>query len=229
MQTNNHDINKKNLAVERGKRIKLARQIAGLTRKDMAAKYDINDNTIQSWEKGVNLLTEQKAQKLVTAFVEAGLSITTEWLLSGHDPILFGELFSTAEISTNKNQEFKDVIKIDKDFKILDEIKYFRSTNDNAIVATVTDDSLMPFFKIGDYIGGTYTPEEQLQSLVGHFCIIILENGSTLVKKIFKYCDNNQFIIGSVNPLTTIQEPINVYCNIKAAAKITRHWSLENK
>ena len=64
---------KKKTALERGKRIKLARHLANLTRKDMLELYGINPNTLNAWEKGTNCLTEESAQKLFEAFQAKGL------------------------------------------------------------------------------------------------------------------------------------------------------------
>ena len=92
----------------------------------------------------------------------------------------------------------------------------------------ITDDSLLPIFCIGDYVGGINVKNELIRDLVGEFCIIAAEDGQMFVKKIFNHQNDNMFMIGSINPLVNNQEPPYFICNIQSAAKISRHWRLGN-
>lgn len=212
---------KKKTALERGKRIKLARHLANLTRKDMLENYNINPNTLHAWEKGINCLTENNAQKLFEAFQAKGLAITKEWLLYGDDPR--SALSTAAQVDT---QAIADILSIRGDLKIFEEIDYFRQNNPHAISAMVADEALLPFFYSGDYVGGIPLFTKELQSLIGEFCIITSESSDVFIRKIFQHKEGNIFTIGGINPFAKLEGPDYFDCTIQSAAPITRHWHL---
>lgn len=223
-QENSLDSNKalkRKLALERGRRVKLARNLSNLTRKDMFQRYGINPNTIHAWEKGANCLTEKNACKLFEAFRQEGLSITKEWLLYGEDPS-----FGHGPTLDEKNQELQDILNIRRDLKIFNEVNYFRQNNANSISTMITDEALSPLFCRGDYVGGVYLSRQDLKMLVGEFCIILTEDKQILTRKIFNYQAEDIFIIGGINPFAKLNGPDCIPCRIQAAAQITRHWHL---
>jgi transcriptional regulator with XRE-family HTH domain len=210
---------KKKLALDRGKRVKLARTLTNLTRKELFEKYNINPNTIRSWEEGANLLTEPKAINLVKIFNQEGIAINLEWLLYGQD---LG--FCSKPSLDDKNQTLKDIVNIRGDLKIIDEINYFKHNNLNAISAMIPDESLFPVFCPGDFVGGIKVMGKNLNELVGTFCIIVTQDEQTIIKKIFAHKEQNFFLVGGVNPFTKTNDLHHFTCLITAAAKITRHW-----
>jgi transcriptional regulator with XRE-family HTH domain len=210
---------KKKLALERGKRVKLTRTLANLTRKELFEKYKVNRNTIRAWEEGSNLLTEPKAINLVRIFNQEGIDITIEWLLYGEDLNL-----TNKPKLDNKNQGLKDVINIRGDLKIFDEINYFKHNNLNSISSIVDDESLFPAFCAGDYVGGINSVGKRINELVGEFCIITTTEEKTFIKKIFNHREKNFFLIGGINPFHKSNELYCFTCEIRTAAKITRHW-----
>lgn len=212
---------KRKLAVERGRRVKLARNLSNLTRKDMLERYNINPNTIHAWERGINCLTEKNALKLFEVFRQEGLSITQEWLLYGEDPS-----FALTSKLDNKNQELQDILHIRRDLKIFDEIDYFRQNNINSISVMISDDALAPIFCVGDYVGGIRLSNKDLTALVGEFCIVFTEDEQILTRKIFSHQEKNTFMVGSINPFAKLNGPDCVSCDIRLAAQITRHWYL---
>jgi transcriptional regulator with XRE-family HTH domain len=207
------------LSLERGRRIKIARSLSGLTRKEMFERYNINPNTVRAWEKGANLLTDKKASTLVSIFNQEGINITTEWLLYGEDPG-----FVNKSGLTDKNQDLKDVLNIRGDLKILDEVNYFLDNNFNSISSMITDGSLFPFFCVGDYVGGIKVAGKNLMELVGAFSIITTDDERVVVKKIFTHKEKNIFLVGNINPYANLNEPDYFSCTIRSAAKITRQW-----
>ena len=212
---------KRKVALERGKRVKLARNLVNLTRKDMLEKYNINPNTMHAWEQGTNCLTEKNALKLFEDFQQEGLSITKEWLLYGEHPNL-----SNTSIPENKNQELQDILNIRGDLKILEEINYFRQNNINSTAVIISDDALSPIFGVGDYVGGINAPHRNWKELVGEFCIIVTEDEKVLTRKIFSHQTRNIFRIGSINPFARLEGSDCVNCEIRSIAQITRHWYL---
>lgn len=212
---------KKKFALERGKRVKLARTLSNLTRKELFEKYNINPNTIRSWEEGANLLTESKAIQLVEIFNQEGFAITLEWLLYGEE---LG--FINKPNLDSKNQNLKDIIHLRGDLKVIEEINYFKHNNINAVSCVIADESLFPVFCTGDYVGGINTMGKKLNELIGEFCIITTQDSQTIIKKIFGHKDHNFFMVGGINPFSKTSELHYFTCAITAAAKITRHWRI---
>ncbi len=215
------DAAKQKLSTERGKRVKLARMLVELTRKDIDERYSISQHTIHAWEKGTNCLTEKNAERLVEVFSREGLAITKDWLLYGTDLQL-----STSVEPKGKNKELQDALNITGDFKILNEVNFFLENNNNSISAMITDEALLPIFCVGDYVGGINVDSAYVPNLVGEFCIITDSEGRILIKKVFSHHKNNSFLIGNINPLFNAGEPAHFVCDIHSAAKITRHWRL---
>ena len=221
INANTDKVFKRKLALERGKRVKLIRTLANLTRKEMFEKYSINPNTTHAWEKGTNLLTEKKAINLVEVFNQEGIAVTKEWLLYGENP----ESINKSNLD-DKTQDLKDIIHIKGDLKILDEVNYFRHNNLNSVSAMISDEALFPLFCVGDYVGGVNTIGKSLNELVGEFCIITTKDGRVLIKKILSYKGKNDFLVGGINPFANLNDPHYFTCTIQSAATITRHWCL---
>lgn len=212
------------LALDRGKRLKLARNISRLTRKNMCDRYGINPNTIHAWEKGINCLSEKNAQNLINIFSQEGLNITLEWLLYGNPSSLLSNELKFVYNNDESNADLKNILAVDGELKFFEEIEYFRKNNANAVAVLISDDALSPIFSVGDYVGGLFLVNKNLNTLIGEFCIIALQDGTTLTRKIFKQTDQTSFCIGGINPFTKLPEPGFFNCEISSAAKITRHW-----
>ncbi len=217
---------KKKAAIECGKRIKLARHLANLTRQDMLLHYGINPHTLHAWEKGANGLTEENAQKLFEVFQQRGLLISKAWLLYGEDPrIALSDIEAVNQSHSSVTGVMADILNVRADFKILEEIEYFQSHNAKAISTMIADEALMPLFAMGDYVGGIQCFDAvAFKTLVGSFCIISSQAGEVLVRKIVQHQKGLVFRIAGINPLAALNSPDYFDCAIQAAAPISRHW-----
>ncbi len=126
-----------------GARIRLARNMVGLSRKEVEERFSISANTLQSWESDKNTLTQKGAKRLNEVFIQLGLLCSEEWFLSGNGqmPMLLKEKLSLP-------------IDINEDICILREIEVFRAINPDPIVITISDNVMEPIYEIGDYVGG---------------------------------------------------------------------------
>lgn len=206
-----------------GKRIRLARMLTNLTRKNIFDKYGISPSTLRAWEAGINSLTEYNAQKLYKAFRAEGLSLGKDWILNGSSKEDEDNLYS------NEANELSSVLDIEANLKIFEEISFFKKNYLNTITIEVTDDGLHPLYEIGDYIGGiNVTSDILVKSLVGKFCIVTATNEKIYTRKIFRQEPDGSYLIGNTNPLTNIEAPQNFSCYIKSAAQIIRRWCQYN-
>ena len=198
-----------------GGRIKLARNMLGLTRKLLEDRHDISVNTLQSWESDKNSLTEKGAKKLSEVFVRLGLLCTEDWLLTGKGqiPILL------QDISALPNE-------MNEDLCILREIEAFKALNPDPIVVIINDDGMEPIYSIGDFVGGNKKTNQQIEDLIGNNCIIETFQGDTMVRKLLKGSKEQSYNLACIN-ITTNQQPVIPDIKIRFAARIVLHRKKE--
>ena len=199
-----------------GGRIKLARNMLGLSRKELEESFHISVNTLQAWESDKNSLTDKGAKKLNNVFIKLGLLCTEDWLLAGKGqaPILL------QDISTLPNEMNEDIC-------ILREIEAFKAINPNPTVVMISDDGMEPIYTIGDFVGGNKKSEFQIERLIGERCIIETFHGDTLVRKLLKGSKEKLYNLVCINIATHLQ-PIIPDIKIRSAARIVLHRKKED-
>ncbi|MBA2649746.1 MAG: helix-turn-helix transcriptional regulator [Legionella sp.] len=209
--------------ISAGRRIKMARTLAGLSRKDLEEKYGISMHTLQSWELGRNPLTDKAASKLIEIFHNIGVSCSLQWLMegSGKSPALVESEFTPYPLLD------KDIAPLlDKEITIQKEIDFFRTNNPNASVIMVTDDSMEPRYAPGDFVGGTqYLIPQKINECIGHDCIVETNEG-TFFRRLMRR--KNGYTLVCLNPQTETEEPVIFTKHILAATPIIWHrWKFK--
>lgn len=190
-----------------GQRIRFARNMLGLTRKEIKDQFKISVNTLQTWEANKILLTEKGARKLNEVFIKLGLLCSEKWLLTGQGqiPILL-----------------QNLPPINDDFSILTEIEIFKTLNPNSIVLIVTDNGMEPIFSIGDFVGGVKKENVELEPLIGENCIIETTGDDIFFRKLLRGSKKTFFNLACVS-LSTNQQPIIPDVKVRSAARIILH------
>ena len=158
-----------------GQRIKRARMLAGLSRKNLEEKHGISVHTLQSWELGRNPINKSKAANLIEILHQYDVSCSVNWLLegTGKGPSVLQNEF--------KNYPFLDEVVdnlIVSEQAIQKEIDFFKTNNPNAVVIMVSDDAMEPEYKSGDFIGGIkFIDRDKKSECVGHDCIVETAEG----------------------------------------------------
>ena len=204
--------------INAGRRLKMTRTLAGLSRKILEDKYGISMHTLQSWELGRNPLTDKAASKLVEIFHSTGVSCSMQWLLegAGESPALLGSEFSPYP---PLDQSFSSLL--DKESTIQKEIDFFRTNNPNATVVMVSDDTMEPRYAQGDFVGGTqYITPDKIDECIGHDCIIEIGDG-IFFRRFMKR--KNGYALVCLNPQTEMEEPVVFAKHILAATPIIWH------
>lgn len=194
-----------------GGRIKLARSMLGLSRKQLEDRYHISVNTLQAWESDKNILTSKGAKKLNQTFIKLGLLCSEDWLLTGKGttPILMED---TATLPNEMNE----------DICILREIEAFKAINPDPIVVVVNDNGMEPIYCIGDFVGGNKKYGEKIEELLGSICIIETMQGDTLVRKLLQSNKPYVYNLACTN-IATDQQPITPDIKIRFASRIVLH------
>lgn len=208
-----------------GRRIKTARSLAGISRKDLESKFGISMHTLQSWELGRNPITEKAASKLIEIFHSSGVSCSAQWLLhgSGKSPSLLDSEFAPypavdKEIAPLLTQETT----------IQKEIEFFKTNNPNAIVIMVADDTMEPSYSKGDFVGGIqYLNTSDIDECVGNDCIIEIGDG-IFFRRLMKR--ENGYALVCLNSQTEIEDPVIFSKKILAATPIIWHrWKFKKE
>ena len=191
-------------------RIKSVRMQLGLSRKGFEKQTGISANTLQSWESGKNQLTNKGANKLFLALKKLGLNCSVEWLLYGEG--------LTPRINASEAESWQE------DERILKEVMFFESNNPSSIVYLVRDDSMQPYYELGDYVAGSVRSSSQAEKLIGSNCIVTLDSGITLLRRLSQ--DNQErFNLYSTNLETKVENAFVMDCHIQRIAQVIWHRS----
>ncbi len=210
-----------------GDRLRRARVLAGLTtRREFEKKHHISANTLQGWEQGKNPLSEKGARRVVEAFNREGLICTPEWLLHGtgmpprpYEMLRVGMNAQSVDLNSDL-----DKLNLREEESIYKETQLFKEQYPGAIVITVSDDSMLPYYKEGDYVGGVQVANTDIKKFVNELCILELENNLILPRLLQKGSrDDGLYTASCMNP-TSKSAPLNLIdVKVISAAPVIWH------
>ena len=215
----------------KGYRLQRARKIANLSRRDVSVKYDFQIDTYKGWELGKHGgLTIQAARKIVTMLAKEGVSCSLEWLMYGigEGPHVIEFIYpnqhkkSTTSIST-----FEPLTNNDENKQIKKELVLFHKGTIDSIAVCIEDDSMLPFYHIGDHVAGSKHYDKKIKRLLGLNCIIQTANNDLLVRQLNAGRTKNLYNLTALNPLTKIKDPVLYNVELINAAPII--WTRRRK
>jgi hypothetical protein len=203
-----------------GNRIKSTRMLSGKTRKSFALESGISLPTLRFWEEppesGRSGLTDKGADRLIEAFHECGIQCTKDWLL-------YGKGFGPKLIKTDLSDFFEQIdFYLDEEHALLKDIENFKETNLESIVAIIPDDSMLPLFASGDYVGGIKKYHDDINKLIGLNCIIEFKD-KILVRKLIAGESTNTFSLIILNHDSPTLDPVILNVRPNYAAEIIFH------
>jgi transcriptional regulator with XRE-family HTH domain len=173
-----------NSAPSRGYRIKQARNLTNLSRKEFCDNTDINLHTLIGWECGRHSgLTSSGATKIVSRLAKLGVSCNTCWLLSntGTPPIIQDIYTKSKSVNFSESEN------------IHIELSTFISHYKNVAHVIIPDDHLKPAYLKGDLVAGISVFGDAISGTIGQICIVQLKNGELLVRKVLPGKQKNLF------------------------------------
>jgi len=206
LEKENHDLKSAKTASER---INLLRAHVLCLSMDKFCAFSggiIQKRSLVLWEKGESELTDSAIHRLTSAFRSLNLFVTEEWLKNGtgEEPKKIGPAVYDKDFN------------FDEEHSISQEILCFLNGT-KGIVANVEDEAMEPIYKAGDIVAGKLRQGDEIKSLVGMDCIVKLQDGTELIRKL-DLDSNGQYVLiakrKSANP-TVITNP-----NITAAAEV---------
>lgn len=204
----------------RGKRLKLLRKMANLTRSDIEETYQISASTLRSWEEGRQGLTEQGAKRIMIVLRDRGIQCSVGWLLygSGSEPKFTGALY----------QELSNVITApatasSEEANIQAELDFFCERNNDAITMLIDDDGMEPHYKQNDYVAGIKHYAEEIEALMGCDCIVETQKGITYFRQLRKGSKRGCYTLVCTNLQTSLSEPVLYNVELATAAPAIWH------
>lgn len=205
---------------EIGLRIKSARMQLGYSRKKFSQKYDFSSATLQAWEDGKYTAPLKGIVKYVNALNDAGLISSVDWFLHGiglsprHKEGIVGSSLgnNSSILHASLNKQF-----------ISENTDFFEQSNQNSILISINDDTMRPFFNPGDFVGGYFITKEIVDQHIGSFCIVIIDTGEILVRKLKYGSKAGCFTLVSTNLDSEVDTAFLTNCEIQKIAPVTWH------
>lgn len=201
-----------------GNRIKSARRLLGFSRKDFEEKFGISAATLQAWEDEKYKVSAKGISRFIAALRKAGLLATPDWFFLGIG--VPPQLISNNNLTIRNNYEKENIT---EDEIILREVSFFEKINEAPIIQMISDDTMIPIFCIGDYVGGNLIPGKFANKYVGSYCIIRLENGEIYIRKIKQGSSSERYHLISVNLDSNASNAYLLDCKIDGIAQIVWH------
>jgi hypothetical protein len=163
-------------------RLKGLRKILRVTRSFIYNKYGLSQDTLKSWETDKKI-TPNGLDKCLEIYRNEGISVTKEWVLTGNGPnpkISFDINRYLEEITSNSSLH-----EINDELLILEEINFFKNLSENSVVIMVKNNDMLPFYQPGDYVGGRFQKDLDIDSIIGFNCIV-KHDLSFMIKRIIR-------------------------------------------
>lgn len=221
MPNKNHNSDPMSSPSARGKRLKTARLMAGLTRQNLEKKYHISASTIQSWEAAkAGGLTDRGVNRVIPILRQEGIFCSADWLLYGvgnpPQPV-------NLQSKTFQTGKFNPSPQLPEDKVIIQELLAFRELNTNVVDFIVSDDGMEPHFSRGDYVGGKRRMGEDIENVVGMDCIVETVNQGIFLRRLKPGTSSGIYTLICTNPNTTVSTPTLYDQTLLSAAPVVWH------
>lgn len=166
--------------IERGLRLKLCRSMLKKTLKELGATSQVSIGSLSNWESGSSTISEKNVDKILNFLAAEGLICSKEWLLegTGEAPYLYASALSNEE----KNRETFDLT---DQFLFFKEIETFKRGHPEMVIMLVRDEAMLPFLRIGDYVGGAIIPRSDYAKEQGTVCIVEVKKEEFLIRQFY--------------------------------------------
>lgn len=212
---------KKNIIIERGKRLQNLRKKVGLTRLAFAEQTGMSAHTLKALELGDRELTPQKALLFSNLFTNLfSVFLGGDTYEASFDYLYYGE--------SKKAPKQKDSFThVSEDAYLQTEMNFF-ATNPSYSIFKIQDDLMNPFYNEGDIVAGKKVINKNLfYHYQGHVCIIEPSGGDRCLRRIIK-CDGRRITSCILN--TKSDHNVGFIEEIEALsiAQVLWHWHLSS-
>jgi DNA-binding transcriptional regulator YiaG len=207
----------------KGERLRRIRHLANLSREEFCIDGEINLTTLISWEVGrFGGLSAKGANRVIARVAKEGVFCTPDWLLY--------EIGAGPEVKADYKKLHKQTEEMNNDIAlppenatIVEELIHFRNLNKHSIDFVVEDDTMLPHYRIGDYVAGTKRFGEKIKTLLSMDCIVQTNSGQIMMRNLQPGPRENSFNLISTNLHTRVKDAIVYDVNLVVAAPIVWH------
>lgn len=192
-----------------GDRLREVRDLTGLMRTAFCRKHGLNIHSMNAWETNLSKFSEKSAQKICEALAREGVETSVSWIMEGigekpiHTPL-------SRQLDPQPAQEEEEIWR---------EMTRFKHYYPDAIMLTLTDDSCLPLYRPGDFLGGV--ARTNVESLVGQLCLINLENDCKVIRIVESISGENTITARCLNENSQIIHQKSDTFKIQSVAPIT--------
>ena len=194
---------------EIGRRIRHCRRLTGLTRIEFCERHGVGSSTYSLWEQGKTAVTEKNIFFCTQAFLAEGIICSSQWLLheQGEAPIVVN--------SNNRHLPEKFFERafenISPEISAFLDVQSYQRNNPGSVVHQVKNKAMLPFIRVGDFVGGVPLEKNKLHFAHREICILEMEPKKYIVRLFHKQKDRYILVAANtsaavINPLI-IQEP----------------------
>ncbi|MBN2690110.1 MAG: helix-turn-helix transcriptional regulator [Gammaproteobacteria bacterium] len=200
---------------DRAKRCDILRKLTAQTLAALAKEIGVSKETVRSWEKGIaGGLTEKGASQLEDAAIAFNVKVDAMWLLYG-----IGDAPKIIK-QTEQEEITPKQSKAEKAIKINSYIEEFLSTP-NTLAFEITDESMLPFYEIGDILGCEIIDEPQKEN---SDCVITLADDTQLCRTISHAKAKNKYNYSCYNTDANTPNLFKNNTKLKQIAAIRIIW-----
>lgn len=205
-----------------GKRLRVLRSLAGLSRISLADAAGVSKTSISYWEHGQgSVIKPRSAEKILEAVEEKGIKCTETWLMTGNGPPPTAILEHAKQLSPKESNV--DI----NELSFVQEITTFLSACRNpekAVILKVENDSMLPFFEKGDVLGGLLLPPNKVNTTKEKICIVKI-NGKLDVRRVKKGTSPEKFTVSYLSYDEHCSSPFEINdVTLEFLAPVIRVW-----
>jgi transcriptional regulator with XRE-family HTH domain len=200
-----------------GDRLKLLRQIMGLTRQELGRLIKYSSTNIQYWEENQSPLSKKGCDRIIPLMQALGLQCNASWLLQGVGawPQFIDALKNPENVNRGEWEESEEK-------HIFEEINLFYQLP-NTITLNVLDDGMQPHYLRGDTVGGSkYTLETQFEKIENTNCIVETADGTLLFRQLKKDSNPGRYALYPLS-MNVNNQPLFDQ-KLMYVAPVTRLW-----
>ncbi len=199
----------------------LREKVLKVTRAYLSDKYDLSPDTLAAWENGKIKISDKGINRCIDIYRQEKVIVSKVWLISGEG--------LSPKLSFDLNRYF-DNLSPEESLEILDdsifvakEVDFFRSSSSNAVTAMLTDDTMLPFYACGDYVGGRFLSQEAIDNCLGRDCIVKTIEHDVFIRRLYGGNEKGAYHLACLNPETKTIQPVLFNISLVAAAPIIWH------
>ncbi|HLD17219.1 MAG TPA: hypothetical protein VJB02_05880, partial [Coxiellaceae bacterium] len=121
---------------------------------------------------------------------------------------------------TQADKEIQTLLHANPQVGLKEELHYFKKIHPDCIVHQVMDDTMKPFYEIGDYVAGVRVYEKGILGVLGKDCLVETADSRVIFRRLMRSTIEGCFNLMHLNPDTKVERPMMYDVDVVCAAPI---------